>query len=163
MTSRWIQNVRLSVIHTLSLCLCIAGQKFKRRKGNNSCTMKVFYVMLKRIVEIYIIYIEEWNMSNCIKEQKICQILYILFIIWLNYTPVNGVLHCKLRFIFMFEKKISLTSLFESEFDFQSWVLHHKFLTREHFNTKSHYSNHDDVLLRTLWKNIIFKRSNISY
>lgn len=163
MTSRWIQNVRLSVIHTLSLCLCIAGQKFKRRKGNNSCTMKVFYVMLERIVEIYIIYIEEWNMSNCIKEQKICQILYILFIIWLNYTPVNGVLHCKLRFIFMFEKKISLTSLFESEFDFQSPVLHHKFLTREHFNTKSHYSNHDDVLLRTLWKNIIFKRSNISY
>lgn len=153
MTSRWIQNVRLSVIHTLSLCLCIAGQKFKRRKGNNSCTMKVFYVMLERIVEIYIIYIEEWNMSNCIKEQKICQILYILFIIWLKYTPVNGVLHCKLRFIFMFEKKISLTSLFESEFDFQSWVLHHKFLTREHFNTKSHYSNHDDVLLRTLWKN----------
>lgn len=163
MTSRWIQNVRLSVIHTLSLCLCIAGQKFKRRKGNNSCTMKVFYVMLERIVEIYIIYIEEWNMSNCIKEQKICQILYILFIIWLKYTPVNGVLHCILRFIFMFEKKISLTSLFESEFDFQSPVLHHKFLTREHFNTKSHYSNHDDVLLRTLWKNIIFKRSNISY
>lgn len=50
----------------------------------------------------------------------------------------------------MFEKKISLTSLFESEFDFQSPVLHHKFLAREHFNTKSHYSNHDDVLLRTL-------------
>lgn len=50
----------------------------------------------------------------------------------------------------MFEKEISLTSLFESEFDFQSRVLHHKFLTREHFNTKSHYSNHDDVLLRTL-------------
>lgn len=53
----------------------------------------------------------------------------------------------------MFEKKISLTSLFESEFDFQSPVLHHKFPVREHFNTKSHYSNHDDVLLRTLWKN----------
>lgn len=94
-------------------------------------------------------------MSNCIKEQKICQILYILFIYtWLNHTPVNGVLHCKLCFIFnMFENKISLlTSLFESEFDFQSSVLHCKFLLREHFNTKSHYCNHDDVLSWTLWK-----------
>lgn len=80
------------------------------------------------------------NLSNFV------HIIYYL----IEYTPVNGVLHCKLRFIFMFEKKISLTSLFESEFDFQSRVLHHKFLTREHFNTKSHYSNHDDVLLRTL-------------
>lgn len=154
MTSRWIQNVRLSVIHTLSLCLCIAGQKFKRRKGNNSCTMKVFLCYawkdsgnlhnLHRRMKYVKLYKGTENLSN---------ILYILFIIWLNYTPVNGVLHCKLRFIFMFEKKISLTSLFESEFDFQSRVLHHKFLTREHFNTKSHYSNHDDVLLRTLWKN----------
>lgn len=94
-------------------------------------------------------------MSNCIKEQKICQILYILFIYtWLNHTPVNGVLHCKLCFIFnMFENKISLlTSLFESEFDFQSSVLHCKFLLREHFNTKSHYCNHDDVLSWTLWR-----------
>lgn len=146
------------------LCVyALQARNFKEERGITLALWKSFYVMLERIVEIYIIYIEEWNMSNCIKEQKICQILYILFIIWLNYTPVNGVLHCILRFIFMFEKKISLTSLFESEFDFQSRVLHHKFLTREHFNTKSHYSNHDDVLLRTLWKNIIFKRSNISY
>lgn len=53
----------------------------------------------------------------------------------------------------MFENKISLlTSLFESESDFQSSVLHCKFLLREHFNTKSHYCNHDDVLSWTLWK-----------
>lgn len=55
---------------------------------------------------------------------------------------------CTVNYAYFYvQNKISLTSLFESEFDFQSSVLHHKFLVREHFNTKSHYSNHDDVLL----------------
>lgn len=123
------------------LCVyALQARNLKEERGITLALWKSFYVMLERIVEIYIIYIEEWNMSNCIKEQKICQIFctYYLLSDWSIHLLMEFL--CILRFIFMFEKKISLTSLFESEFDFQSRVLHHKFLTREHFNTKSHYS-----------------------
>lgn len=126
--------------------------------------------LLERIVEIYIIYIEEWKNVKLYKgTENLSNFVHITVFIytWLNHTPVNGVLHCKLCFIFnMFENKISLlTSLFESEFDFQSSVLHCKFLLREHFNTKSHYCNHDDVLSWTLWKKKkgFYTRSTISY
>lgn len=147
------------------LCVyALQARNFKEERGITLALWKSFYVMLERIVEIYIIYIEEWNMSNCIKEQKICQILYILFIIWLKYTPVNGVLHCILRFIFMFEKKISLTSLFESEFDFQSRVPYSiiNFLL-ENISIQNLIIVIMMMFYCELYEKIIFKRSNISY
>lgn len=53
----------------------------KKKKGITLALWKSFYVMLERIVEIYIIYIGEWNKSNCIKEQKICQIFCTYYLL----------------------------------------------------------------------------------
>lgn len=64
------------------LCVyALQARNFKEERGITLALWKSFYVMLERIVEIYIIYIEEWNMSNCIKEQKICQIFCTYYLL----------------------------------------------------------------------------------